>query len=355
MSKKWKNKPQQAQDGTAAAAPQETTAPPAATKPAEPAREPAPAKSNDWDSLAEDSRFDPELDLGPTEARPKATQTESDPEDQPDPEEEPRQAAPPPRLSARLLAMAEDVGINRAEAEQYDANSLIEIIRIEREQIAAERAAEEKARKKPDPEPEDEVDWGYDAKERRKLTEQDFDPETASRIKRAHEKEKTLNKRLSTLEQRLEHEAKARQSAQAQQVVGAFDRFFAKHPDIFGEGTVDEIDPRSEEAEARATFYDAAKGDPRVIERKFKALYGRTQKAAPKEEPKKAEQEKAGLETNGEAKKKRWNDAALQKPSHREHDEPKGEMKAMKAAARWQREHGMVVDPFEGAEESSLP
>lgn len=138
-------------------------------------------------------------------------------------EPEPVQRAPiAPKHSPRMLRMAADLGISQDDATDYSPEQLEAVIHErQRQLINATRRPQEK----PVEEAEPTIDLG--------INEDDF-PQLVAHLKSEAKAKRELEKKIAFLE----NNERARQS---EAVVSRWDRAFAKHAAILGEGTIQEV------------------------------------------------------------------------------------------------------------------
>lgn len=317
-----------------------------------------------------DSQFDPELDAirGESAAEPKP---EAELEAKPDAPEAPRGQGGKFH-SPRVVAQAKALGIDEEEIQSLSPRDLRESVR----DILFERAIQTRetnqhnahsapavpsapsAPVEPARNEQDELDWGQD-EEGNPLKESDYPKHVAALMKTVHDQAKRLKAIESSLGQvRGYVEGQARQT-QAQ----IADKFFAQHPDLFGEGTVDDVDRESVEFERRALVIgkamklDAKVPFPQRL-KKAAALFGVTEKAkpAPASEPSYEGGEDEPIPAKGRITPEQWKAGRLGPATSRNGSpEPKGDRRAAKGVARLMSEKGWSADDLGGVEEQGLP
>lgn len=227
---------------------------------------------------------------------------------------------------ARLVRTAAQLGFTDAQMAEMDTASLIQEVQlaaVERQfnQTSATVAQHQDSNPVP-------------ANEPIALEKDEFDPKLVGVVER-------LVKRIETLEQNLGGFVRAHAT---QTLVQQADTFFAKHADLFGKGTIDDVVRGSPEAERRMLIFDKAKSmdgpEPFVAKlEKARAIYFGAAKAAP---PPAAEKPAASPRITQE----QWDQAGLVRPTHRANaNEPDGPAKAAETIRRHFQENGMADGP----------
>lgn len=312
------------------------------------ADEPKPGKSLLEQYDLGDTSYNPELDGTPTPVTTTPpVATASAPAASPSPE--------PPKHSKRLIRMATELGFSEDEINSTPTESLDEAV------YAANRAALAEARQST------RAELAAPGRPRSLATgeflpAQPTTPETSAPQQAStptqtpetfltDEDRQTFDPRLVQL-----LESQAKQIAELKQHIGALyqrentrqletfsqhvDRRFAEKKELFGDKPGRQMkftEPETRRRQAVMALVEAMskEGGNKSFDELFDAavasIYG---SVAPPP---------VGNPTppaNGTAEK-RWNEAALARPTHRTSDEPKGEAKALKTAARYMQEHGI--------------
>jgi len=320
---------------------------------------PAPPADDQYD--VGDSAFDPVLDGEyPAAAAPRAR-----PAEPPAPPRGPDGRFAPadrPKVPARLAAKAAELGFSEQEIADTPAAELSALVNLtilerlgQRPEPAPPAPPAAPARKPGnapaaagnEPAPADEeVALGID--------EEKYDPDLLGVIKAQAKELKALKALVGQIHGDLQ--AGARRTATQQ-----CDAAFARHPELFGTATFEEIDKTSAEFVRRNAAIDlvrkmngpgtlAQKVD-RAVEILFGARAGgdHAPARAPAQAPTSASEEQRRRESE-------WNGAGLARPTYRRADpEPKGDRRAMKAVARKLSERGVTDADFDALEENGLP
>lgn len=292
-----------------------------------------------------DSQFDPAIDLPPAKT--------------PDPQPAAADASLPapaepaaPKHSGRLVRMARDLGLSDEEINSTPTEQLDDIVyHLNRQALQSAREASrtetfhqsQDRRAAPQEEPvapEAPDEYGLD------LDESQYAPGLVRALKEVAGKSKreieALQKQVRSLEER-------EKNRQQESVTRQLDRLFEKadKPTLFGKGGRHELAAEGPEYMRRIAVLSAMdRMKEGTLAEKFQRavtmLYGQAPQPS---EP-----------ANGNQlsdQQKRWNDAALAKPTQRQSEEPKGEAKALKSAARYMRENG-IGDADDMTEEGFL-
>lgn len=233
---------------------------------------------------------------------------------QPEPQAETPPAAPAPAVASKrdpmLIEMARRLSVPEHLIAATSDDQLRENIRL-MHQIQPGQAPPAPVAKAADP--DDEIDLGFDETEH---------PEFAGKLKAQFKSIKGENKQLQQrLEQMIQHQEQFRRQQEAAQ----FDAMCAKHPEVFGAGSYNELDPRSVEATRRGMLFQQVnqyyQGNPWVnLDEAFKyfsQVFGVAAKpaAAPAAPPPAAAP--PAVDPSNRITQKQWEAAGLLPPSQR--------------------------------------
>lgn len=170
-----------------------------------------------------------------------------------------------------LLRYASEVGISRADAKRFDKASLERVVYgiLDRSVgQSAKQPATPAAQAPPEEKKPPSIDFNFDAM----LPDGDFDPrlreafkQTASKIQdAANARVAELEAKFGNVQQHLERQTQAEAMRAQEFVVNKFEDYLARLPEeykdarVFGAGSIDDIDPKSEAHRNRnATLRDA--------------------------------------------------------------------------------------------------
>lgn len=182
--------------------------------------------------------------------RPKAETPNTDipPEAPAEPLPEPQAETPPvaaPQRDPMLMALARRLSIPEQLIAQTDDNQLRENIRLIHQingQGQPVPAPQAKA-----PEPDEDIDLGFD--------ENEFDPKLYNAIKKVKDAALQARKENKQLKEQNQQFIQHQEQFRKQQETVHFDSLCAKHPEIFGAGSFNDLNPQSAEAMRRGMLY----------------------------------------------------------------------------------------------------
>lgn len=320
-----------------------------------------------------DSSFDPELDGIQVPGTPAVTPTDQTP-----PAANTEPAGPPKGkggqfLSPRLVARAKALGIdadeiaNSTAAELREAVNDITVERLLSQQISAvgnsnqpapvaPAQAATPAPAQPAPQADDfAFDWGT-SDDGAKLTAEDHAPWAQNLVKLVSEQARTIKELREQVGQHGQYVQGQIQRTLSQEA----DAYFAEHPDVFGEGTVDLIDKNSIEFERRKLVIGRLGQitDGSFRDRLSKAGSIFVPAGAPAAKPvRQDEPQPNGHGPANRMTRQRWDAGTLGPTTQRKGaPEPKGTRAAERAVAAKLNSIGQVNgDGFSGDEEFGLP
>lgn len=309
------------------------------------------------------SKFDPEFDSEPGDApvNQPARPNQAPPRDP----ETGRFVPTTYQHSGLLTKQAIDAGLTHDQIAETPPEDLrLYISQARQDHFRSVQSVNSRAVVEPQ-EPELEIDWGLD-EQGQKLGPQHYDQLTARMWQEFNEFKAEMSKRVAAAE------AQARAAGNAR-LLSQWDKRFSKHPDIYGSGATEDLDPNSPEAKSRQSVLSliqarhaskTATTPERDWDEIHSALYGRFVKPspAPGGAPEPSEQPPVPVNRlNGKshAAVAFEQGGALPRPTHREvPDLPKGEERAMRAVANKLRSKGQNVTDFDDmatVHEANLP
>lgn len=298
--------------------------------------------------LGDDAEHNAELDLPPqTKSKPApveaAEETKSaTPPRGPDGKFLPKSENEAPVLSARLLRLAEDVGLSEDDLEGASKEQVEDMIYAANRSAAKMRKAESILEVKERRPIATEGDNQQVADEFDAIIEGGFAPELVEPMRAMSARIKQLEDMVQNLG-RFEHQRQVETFASKLDL--AIDALGM--PNLFGEGRGIEMDPDSLEFKRRLKIAEEIEKDK--SRKPFKAkveaagmLFGFTKGQAKSPQPPAAARPATnGHEEEGEFEQN-WRKGALNRPTNRIATEVKGERKAIQTAANYMRENGMV-------------
>ncbi len=261
--------------------------------------------------------------------------------------------------------MAQDQGFTADEIEAIPADKLGQIVRRNQQQVRELARQEAAARAvftanpKPVVEPEPEDEFAYEEEVdgvKRKVTEKDIAPGIVNAVKKQAQ-------RIKELERKLEQRLAGVEAREAETNTQLLDRVFAEREDVFGAGSINDIEKGSASHSRRMLIVEQVMKDTshRSLEQKTKKaidlVYGKSDTEVANPPPAKPAAPKPATkpksDTKGRITEEEWNAASLKRPTHRNGAaEPPGRDKAISAVAKAMSESVPDENPNRSGETS---
>lgn len=306
--------------------------PPPAPVPASPAPASVPDIDLDPTEYERDDRVSPEQMaeyLAKQKPAPKTPEASVAPPDVPAP------APASPQHDPRWVAMARGIGLSDADISGLSPNELPNAVTLLHRQQQAWQARQQQPPAGP-PAPEAEPEYKIEG-----LDESKWDAELVSPFKKALSKKDKELKELKVEVAAIKQAAVVREE---QEFVARAEAFFAQHPEVYGKGDVNTIDKSSPDFFRRLRVIKDAFNEKRPLEQVHSAYFGglipasapKTPAAPPvpvaRPNPAPVPETPVGPSPQELAILKRWEQGALQPPTQRTTELPKGRDKAIASA-----------------------